>query len=186
MTAVFAGTVCSVGYTRIKQISMGKKIHNNINGAGGRKSRLYVSWVVTIVIAFLIVIPVRRFCIESYRISTSAMEDALHQGDYILVNKLPLEGNPGRNKVVLFTSPLLKDTVSNPLLLSRCIGMPGDTILVSGDGYEVNGKLLPHSPRALNTCFITQKSAADFLKALQKLSIPVRNWKSETFGFSFP
>ena len=185
MTAVFAGTVCSVGYTRIKQISMGKKIHNNINGAGGRKSRLYVSWVVTIVIAFLIVIPVRRFCIESYRISTSAMEDALHQGDYILVNKLPLEGNPGRNKVVLFTSPLLKDTVSNPLLLSRCIGMPGDTILVSGDGYEVNGKLLPHSPRALNTCFITQKSAADFLKALQKLSIPVRNWKSETFGFSF-
>ena len=167
MTAVFAGTVCSVGYTRIKQISMGKKIHNNINGAGGRKSRLYVSWVVTIVIAFLIVIPVRRFCIESYRISTSAMEDALHQGDYILVNKLPLEGNPGRNKVVLFTSPLLKDTVSNPLLLSRCIGMPGDTILVSGDGYEVNGKLLPHSPRALNTCFITQKSAADFLKALQ-------------------
>ena len=167
MTAVFAGTVCSVGYTRIKQISMGKKIHNNINGAGGRKSRLYVSWVVTIVIAFLIVIPVRRFCIESYRISTSAMEDALHQGDYILVNKLPFEGNPGRNKVVLFTSPLLKDTVSNPLLLSRCIGMPGDTILVSGDGYEVNGKLLPHSPRALNTCFITQKSAADFLKALQ-------------------
>ena len=150
MTAVFAGTVCSVGYTRIKQISMGKKIHNNINGAGGRKSRLYVSWVVTIVIAFLIVIPVRRFCIESYRISTSAMEDALHQGDYILVNKLPLEGNPGRNKVVLFTSPLLKDTVSNPLLLSRCIGMPGDTILVSGDGYEVNGKLLPHSPRALS------------------------------------
>lgn len=185
MTAVFAGTVCSVGYTRIKQISMGKKIHNNINGAGGRKSRLYVSWVVTIVIAFLIVIPVRRFCIESYRISTSAMEDALHQGDYILVNKLPFEGNPGRNKVVLFTSPLLKDTVSTPLLLSRCIGMPGDTILVSGDGYEVNGKLLPHSPRALNTCFITQKSAADFLKALQKLSIPVRNWKSETFGFSF-
>jgi signal peptidase I len=83
---------------------MRKKIHDNINGAGGRKSRLYVGWVVTIVIAFLIVIPVRRFCVESYRISTSAMEDALHQGDYILVNKLPLEGNPGRNKVVLFTS----------------------------------------------------------------------------------
>ena len=113
------------------------------------------------------------------------MEDALHQGDYILVNKLPLEGNPGRNKVVLFTSPLLKDTASNPLFLSRCIGMPGDTILVSGGGYEVNGKLLPHSPRSLNTCFITQKGAADFRKALQKLNIPLRNWKSETFGFSF-
>ena len=156
-----------------------------MNGTGDREGRPYVGWVVTIVIAFLIVIPVRRFCIESYRISTNAMEDALHQGDYIVVNKLPLEGNPGRNKVVLFTSPLLKDTASNPLFLSRCIGMPGDTILVSGGGYEVNGKLLPHSPRSLNTCFITQKGAADFRKALQKLNIPLRNWKSETFGFSF-
>lgn len=117
---------------------MEKRIHDNINGAGGRKGRRYAGWGVTIVVAFLIVVPIRRFCIESYRISTSAMEEALHQGDYILVNKLPLEGNPGRNKVVLFTSPLLKDTVSNPLFLSRCIGMPGDTILVSGDGYEVN------------------------------------------------
>lgn len=61
----------------------------------------------------------------------------------------------------------------------------GDTILVSNDGYEVNGKLLPHSPRSLNTYFITQKGADDFLKALQKLKIPVRNWKNETFGFSF-
>ncbi|MEI3117733.1 MAG: signal peptidase I [Parabacteroides johnsonii] len=170
---------------------MGEKVNDNINGtgdykAGDREGRpYYIGWVITVVIAFLVVIPVRRFCIESYRISTNAMEEALHQGDYILVNKLPIEGNPGRNKVVLFTSPLLKDTVSNPLFLSRCIGMPGDTILVSGDGYEVNGKLLPHSPRALNTCFITQKSAADFLKALQKLNIPVRDWKSETFGFSF-
>ncbi len=163
---------------------MGKKINDNINGAGDHIGRPYVGWVVTIVIAFLIVIPVRRFCIESYRISTNAMEEALHQGDYILVNKLPLEGNPGRNKVVLFTSPLLKDTVNNPLFLSRCIGMPGDTILVSSDGYEVNGKLLPHSPRALNTCFITQKSATGFLKVLQKLNIPVRNWKSETFILS--
>ncbi|MFQ9021448.1 MAG: hypothetical protein ACLR6J_08955 [Parabacteroides merdae] len=58
--------------------------------------------------------------------------------------------------------------MSNPLLLSRCIRYAwGLLSLVSGDGYEVNGKLLPHSPRALNTCFITQKSAADFLKALQ-------------------
>ena len=66
---------------------MGKKINDNINGAGDHIGRPYVRWVVTIVIAFLIVIPVRRFCIESYRISTNAMEEALHQGDYILVNK---------------------------------------------------------------------------------------------------
>ncbi len=143
-----------------------------------------IKWLAMILVIAGIVMSVRHFCVESYRISTDAMEEALHQGDYILVNKLPVEGNPGRNRVVLFTSPLLKDTVSSPLFLSRCIGMPGDTILISSDGYEVNGKRLPHSPRSLSTYFITQKSAADFLKALQKLNIPVRDWKSETFGYS--
>ena len=76
---------------------MGKKIHNNINGAGGRKSRLYVSWVVTIVIAFLIVIPVRRFCIESYRISTSAMEDAFQKGVNLWEIKWQMEVKRGGN-----------------------------------------------------------------------------------------
>ena len=66
---------------------MGEKVNDNINGtgdykAGDREGRpYYIGWVITVVIAFLIVIPVRRFCIESYRISTNAMEEALHQGD---------------------------------------------------------------------------------------------------------
>ena len=82
---------------------------------------------------------VRHFCVESFHVSTNSMETALHKGDYILVNKLPLKDNPGRNRVVLFTSPLLKDSVSTPLFLSRCIGMPGDTIRVASDGYLVTG-----------------------------------------------
>lgn len=148
------------------------------------KSHPYVGWAITIITALLIVMSVRHFCLESYQISTDAMEEALHKGDYVLVDKLPLKGNPGRNRVVLFTSPLRKDTLDSPLFLSRCIGMPGDTIRISGEGYEVNGKQLPHSPRSLNTYFLTQTSAAAFLKALKKLGIPVRDWKGETFGFS--
>ena len=92
------------------------------------------------------VMVIRYFCMESYRVSTDSMEVAPHKGDYMLVNKLPQKDNPGRNRVVLFTSPLLKDTTSSPLFLSRCIGMPGDTIRISNDGYRVNGRLIPHSP----------------------------------------
>ena len=112
-------------------------------------------WLATIVLLAGIVMAVRYFCMESFHVSTDSMEVALHKGDYILVNKLPLKDNPGRNRVVLFTSPLLKDTVSNPLFLSRCIGMPGDTIRISNDGYRVNGKLIPHSPRSLSTYIVT-------------------------------
>nr|WP_255419777.1 S26 family signal peptidase [Parabacteroides sp. AF48-14] len=63
-----------------------------------------IKWLAMILVIAGIVMSFRHFCVESYRISTNAMEEALHQGDYILVNKLPLEGNPGRNRVALFTS----------------------------------------------------------------------------------
>ena len=102
-----------------------------------------MGWLATIVLLVGIVMAVRHFCMESFHVSTDSMEVALHKGDYILVNKLPLKDNPGRNRVALFCSPLLKDTVLKPLFLSRCIGMPGDTIRISNDGYRVNGKLIP-------------------------------------------
>ena len=141
-------------------------------------------WLAMISIIVGIVMSIRLFCVGSYRISTNAMEEALHQGDYVFVNKLPIKGNPGRNKVVLFTSPLQKDTLLQPLFLSRCIGMPGDTILVDNNGYKVNGVLIPHSPRALNTYLIPKKKGVEFLQILRKRNIPTRNWKNDPNGFS--
>lgn len=142
-------------------------------------------WLATIALLVGVVMAIRYFCVESFRVSTDSMEVALHKGDYILVNKLPLKDNPGRNKVVLFTSPLLKDTVSKPLFLSRCIGMPGDTIRISDEGYRVNGKLIPHSPRSLNTYMVTQTAKDEVLAAQKKLNIPLRNLREESFGLSF-
>lgn len=142
-------------------------------------------WLVTIALLVGGVMAIRYFCVESFRVSTDSMEVALHKGDYILVNKLPLKDNPGRNKVVLFTSPLLKDSLSEPLFLSRCIGMPGDTIRISDEGYRVNGKLIPHSPRSLNTYMVTQTAKDEVLAAQKKLNIPLRNMREESFGISF-
>lgn len=144
-----------------------------------------MKWLATIVLLAAIVMAVRFFCMESFRVSTDSMEVALHKGDYILVNKLPLKDNPGRNRVVLFTSPLLQDTVSQPLFLSRCIGMPGDTIRISNDGYRVNGKLIPYSPRALNTYFVTKAAQEEVLATQKKLNIPLRDLREESFGISF-
>lgn len=157
---------------------------NNRTDAGDRKGHPYGAWAMTIVVAMVVVLSVRQFCMESYRVSTDSMEEALRQGEYILVNKLPVKGNPGRNRVVLFTSPLLKDTVTSPLFLSRCIGMPGDTIEVSTDGYRVNGNLIPHSPRSINTYFITNNIRETFAKALVKLGITMRDKQEEDFGIS--
>lgn len=88
---------------------------------------------------------VRCFCVASFRVSTGSMEPALHRGDYILVNRLPIGNNPARGRVVLFTSPLPKDSVSSPLFLSRCVGMPGDTVRIADGGYEL---VIPRKGRA--------------------------------------
>lgn len=144
-----------------------------------------IRWLATILLLAGIVLAVRHFCMESFHVSTDSMEVALHKGDYILVNKLPLKENPGRNRVALFTSPLRKDTVWKPLFVSRCIGMPGDTIQISHDGYRVNGQLIPHSPRSLSTYIVTQAALDEVLAAHKKLNIPLRDLKEEPFGISF-
>lgn len=143
-----------------------------------------LKWLLAIVWLVGIVMAVRHFCVESYRISTRSMEEALHEGDYILVNKLALKENLGRNRVILFISPLLKDTIYKPLLLSRCIGMPGDTIQVGKNGYLVNGKQYPRSPRALTTYFVATNVKEDFIRILNKLNIPRRDLTNEPFGIT--
>lgn len=141
-------------------------------------------WLATVMLLVGGVMAIRYFCMESFHVSTDSMEVALHKGDYILVNKLPMKDNPGRNRVVLFTSPLLKDTLSSPLFLSRCIGMPGDTIRVGNEGYKVNGKLIPHSPRSLNRYIVTQAAQEELLGVQKRLNIPVRDLKEEEYGLS--
>lgn len=134
--------------------------------------------------AFLLVGLVRFFWVESYRISTDAMNESLHQGDYVLVNKWLSERNPGRNRTVLFRSPLRRDSLEQPLFVSRCIGMPGDTIRVTSNGYEINGRKIPYSPCALTTYEVQSAAASPFLSILRKLNIPVRDWQKDSTRFT--
>jgi signal peptidase I len=138
----------------------------------GSKVRTAILWG-SILIAVLCL---RTFGIGSYRISTSSMENTLHKGDYVLVNKLPAS-HLKRNRVLLFTSPLIQDRSAAPLLVSRCIALPGDTIRVSGAGYSVNGVLYPRSPNTLLFYTFEQGIKTPFLAALQKLNIPLRDMK---------
>lgn len=123
----------------------------------------------------LFVLLIRYFLVGSYRISTHSMEDALHKGDFILVNKLPVRSPLPRNQVILFTSPLQQDKHKAPLILSRCVALPGDTIHVSKEGYRVGGVMYPRSPHSLATYVIDREMADAFQQTLKKLSIPLRD-----------
>lgn len=143
----------------------------------------FLKWFSALTLIIGIVVCVRSFLIESFQISTSSMEETLHQGDYILVDKRPNIQESYQNKVVLFTSPLQRDSSRHPLFISRCIGMPGDTILINDEGYIINGQKIPRSPLALTSFFITSKHKDYLLKVLDKLQIPLRDFTKEEFGF---
>lgn len=111
------------------------------------------------------------------------MEEALHNGDFILVKKLAGFNMPQRGDVVLFNSPLEQDSLRSPIFISRCIGMPGDTIHVNSDGYTINGTKIPRSPRSLSSYFISIGIKNSFMAAMKRLHIPTRNFENSEFGF---
>jgi signal peptidase I len=115
------------------------------------------------------------FCAGSYRISTASMNDALQKGDFVLVNKITGKMNPGRNRIVLFKSPLQKDAPEPPTFLSRCVGMPGDTVQITEDGYCINGRLLKDAPAPENLFRIRKDIKEPLLETLHDLQIPYRD-----------
>ena len=100
----------------------------------------------------LIVLLIRSFLFEPFRIPSDSMMPTLLDGDFIFVNKftyglrLPVVnteivdlGAPQRGDVVVFRLP--SDPSTN--YIKRLVGLPGDHILVSDKRVYVNGDLQP-------------------------------------------
>ena len=151
-----------------------------MKGKASLQSFLYGIGSLAIVVGF--VYAVRYFVGESYQISTNAMAEALKAGDYIVVNKWPKASIERRGEVVLFRSPLRKDSLDRPLFLGRVLGVPGDTVVVKADGYTINGQEIPHAPQALSRYFITIDAKETLLRQMKQSGIPVRELQEESFG----
>jgi signal peptidase I len=105
------------------------------------------AWVIlsspeVFVIAFILAMTIRGFCIEVYKIPTGSMEPTLHgdpiKGDQILANKFSRYLEPIRRfDVILFRYPL--DKTKN--FIKRVVGLPDEEFLIK-DGniyYRPNG-----------------------------------------------
>jgi signal peptidase I len=100
----------------------------------------------------LVVLVVRAFVFEPFRIPSASMMPGLVDGDFIFVNKfsydlrLPLLntkvasiGEPRRGEVIVFRLP------SDPSVhfIKRLIGLPGDHIAVRDNQIIINGEPVP-------------------------------------------
>jgi signal peptidase I len=98
----------------------------------------------------LVVLVIRSFLFEPFRIPSDSMMPTLLDGDFIFVNKftyglrLPVVntrivdlGRPGRGDVVVFRLPA--DPSTN--YIKRLVGLPGDHVTVRDKRVWINGEL---------------------------------------------
>lgn len=116
---------------------------------GAAKEPLLVEYSKAFFPVLLIVLLLRSFAVEPFRIPSGSMLPTLRVGDFILVNKfsyglrlpvlrtkfLPL-GEPERGDVVVFKYP------ENPRIdyIKRVIGLPGDKIAYHDKKLTINGE----------------------------------------------
>jgi signal peptidase I len=73
-----------------------------------------------------------------FRIEGQSMEPNLHDGEYVLIDKISyLLHSPERGDVVVFTPPN-----NDRDYIKRVIGLPGDTVEIKGGRVLVNGVVL--------------------------------------------
>jgi signal peptidase I len=115
---------------------------------GSQPVPLTVDYARSLLPVVLIVLVVRSFIFEPFRIPSDSMMPTLLDGDFILVNKfayglrLPLLdttivpiGEPKRGEVVVFHYP--PDPAIN--YVKRVVGLPGDRVRVVSDQLIING-----------------------------------------------
>ncbi len=115
-------------------------------GAGHRSGRWIVELVVVVVVAVVIALLLRTFVVATYSIPSGSMEPTLQVGDRIVVDKLSyhLHG-VGRGNIVVFSTPPTENCAGPPVadLVKRVIGLPGETISLTGGHVYIGGRLLP-------------------------------------------
>ena len=111
-----------------------------------KSNRWIVELAGVVVVALVVAILLRTFVIATYSIPSGSMEPTLQVGDRIVVNKLSyhLHG-VDRSNIIVFSTPPNEDCAGPPVadLVKRVIGLPGETISVSGGNVFINGRLLP-------------------------------------------
>jgi signal peptidase I len=119
--------------------------------------RVTIDWLVTIVGAVLIVLAVKQWIINPYRIPSSSMEPTLHCArpalgceasisDRVLACRFCYDlWSPKRGDIVVFNTPPLAAIKCGEggVYVKRLIGLPGDTVHEDKHGYIwINGKEL--------------------------------------------
>ena len=87
-----------------------------------------------VVLALVIVIPIRYFVFQPFIVNGISMEPNFHNGDYLIIDELTYRfREPQRGEVIVFYSP------QNPTerYIKRIIGLPGEKVEIENNIIEI-------------------------------------------------
>ena len=121
-----------------------------------RPLHIAIDWSVTIIGAILIVLALKAWIVNPYRIPTSSMEPTLHCArpnlgceahfaDRVLACRICLDfSSPSRGDVIVFNTPseAARKCGEGGTFVKRLIGLPGETVTERAGYVFINGKPL--------------------------------------------
>jgi signal peptidase I len=137
-------------------------------------------WAIIICCSILLALAIRHFLLESFRMPSSQMANTILAGDYIWVDKtaygLSIPMIPGKIGVKsVERHDIVVCKTASGVMISRCLGLPGDTLEVKAYDYYINGKKLPKSPNVILPYQYDLPSDVTVKAMMKKLQIPLRD-----------
>lgn len=142
-------------------------------------------WIKAMLTAVVLVLLIRIFAFTSCTIPSTGMENSLYQGERVLVNKwsygfrVPfstwrwLEDKVERGDIVLFNNPdpryLWTAVYNRELFISRCMGVPGDTLMLNNELLVTGDQVLSPDSKSLYAYPHVEEEA--LLVAMKQLNI---------------
>jgi len=114
-------------------------------------------------IALLIVLPIRVFIAQPFIVSGASMETTFSTGQYLIVDQITYHfEEPKRGDVIIFRYP--KDP--SKFFIKRVIGIPGDTISISGSDVTIINEAHPEGTRLEETYVHSMRPSATITENL--------------------
>ncbi len=107
---------------------------------GHSSARIFVDWVIVVVVALLVAFLVRTFVLAHFVVDGSSMYPTLESGDRVFVNKMSYRlHDPNRGDVVVLHQI---SGASERDLIKRVIALPGEEIEMRSCTVLIDGRVL--------------------------------------------
>jgi len=95
-----------------------------------------------VIVALAIIIPIRYYFIKPFYVKGESMEPSFYDNEYLVIDEISYRfKDPARGEIIVFRYP--RDT--KQFFIKRIIGLPGETVQVTGNKIFINGQEL-HEP----------------------------------------